>query len=380
MKEYIIVGAGLTGAVVARCLADAGHSVLVLERRGHIAGNLYDEYCDLGFLVQRYGPHVFHTNSERAYEFIKKYGEWDDYFLECSVYMKGKFTPSPFNFQTADDYFELGKAEAIKAALRAQYGGRERVSVTELLESSDSSVKEFADFLFDSDYKPYTAKQWGVSPSEIDASVLKRVPVLLSYETGYFTDRYQCLPRGGYTRFIKRLLSHKNIKIKLKTDALPLISIKDGSVFFRGKKPTGALVYTGAADELLATKYGALPYRSLRFKYETHACQSYQKSAVVAYPEEKDYTRITEYTKLPRQNTANGTIIAKEYPEPYSHGSEPYYPIPTEKSAALYEKYRCELEKIPNLILCGRLADFKYYNMDAALLRALEIADGILKK
>lgn len=378
MKEYIVVGAGLTGAVIARHLAEKGHLVTVVERRRHVGGNLYDEEDENGYLIQRYGPHIFHTNSQRVYDYVKKYADWDDYSLECMVYMRGKYTPSPFNFKTVDDYYPWEKAAAIKASLRAKFGGRASAGILEMLESDDETVREYGNFLYENDYKLYTAKQWGIPPEKIDKSVLRRVPVLFSYERGYFSDRYQCLPRGGYTKFIENILNHKNIKLLLNTEASSFISIKRGKIFICGKESSKTVIYTGAADELLDAEYGVLPYRSLRFEYRTEECDSFQPAAVVAYPEAVSYTRITEYTKLPYRKTHGKTVIAVEYPIRYKSGNgEPYYPVPTKESSELYEKYRKALKKIPNLILCGRLGDFKYYNMDAAILRALELCDAL---
>ena len=377
-KEYLVVGAGLSGAVIAGVLARRGHKITIIERRGHVGGNLFDERDENGFTVQRYGPHIFHTNNERVYRFIKEYGAWDEFSLECMAHMKGKYTPSPFNFQTVDDYFDTEKAKAIKASIAARFGERKKASVLEMLESDDKTVKEYARFLFENDYRPYTAKQWGIPPEKIDASVLRRVPVLFSYERGYFDDRYQCMPKEGFTRFIEKIIRHKNIKLKLNTDASSIISIADGKLLINGRESDKTVVYTGALDELLCGKYGALPYRSLRFEYRTENVDSFQPAPVVQYPEAPLYTRITEYSKLPPQKTHGRTLIAVEYPIKHESGvTEPYYPIPTSESLSLYKKYRESVEGIPNLVVCGRLGDFKYYNMDAAILRALEICDTI---
>ena len=378
MKEYIVVGAGITGAVIARHLAEGGNKVTVIDRRNHLAGNLYEEKDACGILVQKYGPHIFHTNSKRVYDYITKFGEWEDFFLEVMVYMKDKFTPSPFNFKTIDDYYSKEDAEALKARIREIYGDLPKTTIVEMLGSKDPLIKQYADFLFESDYSLYTAKQWGISPKEIDISVLKRVPVLFSYKTGYFDDEYQCMPKGGFTEVIKNILDHGNITVELGRDALDFISISDGEVLIDGKKTDKTVVYTGAADELMRCEYGVLPYRSLRFEYKTENTDSYQEAPVVAYPEVEGYTRITEYAKLPPQKTNGKTVIALEYPLPYEAAkTEPYYPIPTEASSALYAKYREKLDKIPNLILCGRLGDYKYYNMDQAILRALELCDTL---
>lgn len=377
MKPYIIVGAGLTGAVIARHLAEKDNDVTVIDRRPHIAGNIYDCKNEDGLLIQKYGPHTLHTNNSRVYEYIKKYGEWDDFYLECMVFMNGKFTPSPFNFQTIDDYFSKEKALEIKEHIKKRYGDAEKTTIVEMLSSDDAIIKEYAQFLYDNDYSLYTAKQWGISPKEIDVSVLKRVPVLFSYKTGYFGDKYQCMPKKGFTDFISNILNHKNITLQLNTDALKTLSIVDGRILINNERTEATVIYTGAADELLKCKYGVLPYRSLKFEYKTKPTDSYQTAPVVAYPQADGYTRITEYSKLPPQKTDGKTVIALEYPQPYTDGTEPYYPIPTEKSQNLYEQYKAELSKIPNLILCGRLGDFKYYNMDQAIERAFEICDAL---
>lgn len=378
MKEYIVVGAGITGAVISRHLAEKGCKVTVVDKRSTIAGNLYEEKNENGILVQKYGPHIFHTNSKRVYEYVKKYGEWEDYFLECMVYMNGKYTPSPFNFKTIDDYYPAEKAELIKERIRAKYNGAEKSTIVEMLGSDDPVIKEYADFLYDNDYKLYTAKQWGISPEEIDISVLKRVPVLFSYKTGYFDDVYQCMPKGGFTSVIANILNHDNITVKLNTDALSFIEIRDNELLIDGEHTDKTVVYTGAADELMKCAYGVLPYRSLRFEYKNEDTDSYQDAPVVAYPQADTFTRISEYTKLPVQQANGKTVIAVEFPLPYVAGqTEPYYPIPTEDSCALYNKYRKHLDKVPNLILCGRLGNYKYYNMDQAIESALELCDTL---
>ncbi len=378
MKEYIVVGAGITGAVIARHIADLGHKVTVYDRRKTIGGNLYEEKTDNGILVQKYGPHIFHTNSDRVYEYIKKYAKWENYFLECMVYMQGKYTPSPFNFSTIDDYFSKDKALEIKSHIKAVYGDAERATIVDMLECQDEVVRKYAEFLFESDYSLYTAKQWGVSPTEIDISVLKRVPVLFSYNTGYFSDKYQCMPVGGFTKFIANILNHENITVQLDTDALSFIKIENSTLLLNGVKTDKTVFYTGAVDELMKNAFGVLPYRSLRFEYKWYNMESYQEAPVVAYPEADGYTRITEYTKLPIQRGNGKTIIAKEFPLQYEKGiSEPYYPIPTDENISLYKKYSAHLACIDNLIICGRLGEYKYYNMDQAIERALELCDSI---
>ena len=264
MYDYVVVGAGISGSIAARCFAEQGQKVLVVERRNHIAGNLYDETDESGILVQKYGPHIFHTNNLKVEEYLKKWGSWEDYFLECMVYMNGKYTPSPFNFQTIDDYFPKEKAEEIKSHIRQVYGNVPKETIVNMLECEDSVIREYAEFLYANDYSLYTAKQWGIEPSEIDKNVLRRVPVLFSYKTGYFDDTCQMMPTQGFTAVIKNILNHPNITVLLNTDANHSLSFSEETkkVYYEGNEIT--VIYTGAVDELLDYRYGRLPYRSLR--------------------------------------------------------------------------------------------------------------------
>lgn len=380
--DLLIVGCGFTGSVVARYAADMGKKVHIIERRCHIAGNMYDYVDENGFLVQKYGPHTFHTTNKELYDYILQYGEWEEYKLTCMAQIDGKFTPTPFNFQTIDDFYEKEKAAALKERIAQIYGDAEKTTIVEMLESEDALIKEYADFLFEKDYSLYTAKQWGISPKEIDVSVLKRVPVLFSYKTGYFDDPYQVMPKISFTHFFENMLDNENIKISLNTDARDIIKVKDGILYINGEKAQIPVLYTGACDELLDYKHGILPYRSLRFDLKCENTDSFQDAPVVAYPQAQGYTRITEYTKIPYQKTNGKTVVAVEYPlayDPYKK-AEPYYPILTEKNNAMYQKYRKELDNVENLYLGGRLADFKYYNMDQTLEKAIELSQKICSR
>jgi len=380
MYDAIVVGAGFVGSITARYLAEQKKKVLLLERRGHIAGNMYDETDEDGILAHQYGPHAFHANNPKVYEYLTSFCPFDEYRLTCMVFMNGKYTPSPFNFQTIDDYFSSEKAAQIKAGIKGVYGEQPKAAILEMLNSEDPYVKEFADFLFDNDYRPYTAKQWGMPPSEIDASVLARVPVSFSYQTGYFDDQFQALPADGFTRLFEKILDHPGIDLRLNTDAKNHLRIDAGrkKILFEGRETPVPVIYTGAPDELLDYRFGPLPYRSLRFTYETINQKNYQQAPIVAYPQVEGYTRITEYTKLPYQDKPR-TKIAYEYPFPYLKNgeTEPYYPIINDKNRTQYKQYADELSGIQNLYLCGRLADYRYYNMDQAIERAFEIC-GLL--
>lgn len=376
--DYLVIGCGLSGAVVARHLAERGRQVTIWERRDHIGGNMYDYVDEHGFLVQKYGPHTFHTKKKELYDYMCRFGRWQDYKLTCGAAWGGKYTPTPFNFTTIDTFYPAEKAELLKEKLKKAFSGRDTATVVEVLAHPDEDIRGYAEFLFQNDYAPYTAKQWGVSPSEIDPSVLKRVPLRFSYEEGYFDDPYQVMPEQSFTHFFQNLLDHPNIHVELGVEALDHIQIRNDRIILDGVPLEIPVVYTGALDELFGGIYGRLPYRSLRFEWKYEDKESLQDAPVVAYPQEAGYTRITEYKKLPVQ-TGTGTSYALEYPLTYQEGTqqEPYYPVLTEQSQQQYEQYRRAAEAVPNLICCGRLADFKYYNMDQALEQVLRAFENI---
>ena len=381
MYDYIIIGAGLCGSVMARSLAEKGNNILILERRNQIAGHIFDEMDQNGILIQKFGPHIFHTNNEKVYSYITKYHDWKPFKLQCKVWMKGKFTPSPFNFTTIDQYYSPDKATNIKTALQDYYPGKSTVSIVELLQSENTLIKEYAEFLFESDYSLYTAKQWGIKPSEIDVSVLKRVPVRLDYQNMYFDDKYECMPQNGYTSFVKSILNYPKITVKLGVNSSEYFKVTEDKVFFEKIEVAQncKLIYTGAIDELFDYCNGELPYRSLVFKYKTFNTELYQEAPVVAYPEDPNFTRATEFKQLPVQDIKGKSTVAFEYPIKYSikDNNDRYYPIPTKESAELYLKYKHKADSIKNLILCGRLADFKYYNMDRAIERCFELLNNL---
>lgn len=381
-SEYdaIIIGGGLTGCVIARRLAEElDFKVLIVEKREHISGNLYDYIDENKILVQKYGPHSFHTNNDEVYEFITKYHKWENYKLRCMVNMCGKTTPSPFNFQTIDDYFDKEDSEKIKSEIFKEYGSNDQATIVDMLTSDNKTVKKYAYFLFEHDYSIYTAKQWGISASEIDVSVLKRVPVVFSYRDGYYSDKHQILPAGGFTAFIESLIDHDNIDVELTSDFTDYLYIDtlNNNIKYNESNISIPIVYTGELDKLLEYRFGRLPYRSLIFNFATIRKDLYQPVPIVAYPEDEKMTRITEYKHLPVQVTKGVTTIVKEYPAKYEEDNEPYYPILTESSIHQYKMYKGEIAKISNLYVCGRLGDFKYYNMDQAIERAFEIFEEI---
>lgn len=378
--DCLVVGCGLSGAVVARFLAEEfDKKVVIWDKRNHIAGNMYDFKDEHGILVHKYGPHTFHTKEKHLYDYVCRFANWEEYKLNCMAHIDGKFTPTPFNFETIDEFYDKEQADKLKGAISKVFGNRKVATVLELLESDNVLVREYAQFLFDKDYSLYTSKQWGISANEVDPSILKRVPLRFSYDVGYFDDEYQVMPVNSYTEFFENILSHKNIKVELNKDALEYIKISDDNkIILNGEITDIPVIYTGALDELFGMKYGALPYRTLRFEWKYEDIDSFQPAPVVAYPQTKDYTRITEYKKLPYQNV-KGTTFAVEYSLQYEpdKSMDPYYPLLTEDSINKHELYKKEAEKIENLFFCGRLANFKYYNMDQALKCSLSLCDEL---
>jgi len=378
-KKYYVVGSGIVGCVVARELADAGAQVIVFERRNHTGGNVYDYKDEHGIQVHLYGPHIFHTKIDRVWEYVTKYCEFKDYNLVCGSVMDGKCVPTSFDFESVDVFFPE-EADKIKEHIKMVFGDQKSASVLEMLECEDEYVRKFAQYLYDKDYAPYTAKQWGISPDKVDRQIFKRVPVLFSYGSKYFDDPYQAMPVNGYMELIDNLLNHENIEVKTGVEALEHIKIKDNEIYMDNEKIDGTVIYTGPIDELFECEFGKLPYRSLRFEWKYEDIESFQDMPVVAYPQAEGYTRITEYKKLPVQDV-RGTTYAVEYPLPYIQGesNEPYYPVLTDESKVLFDRYTKLAGEVNGLICCGRLADFKYYNMDLAINRALEVADEIKK-
>ena len=377
MKKFYIVGSGIVGSVIAHELAERGGQVEVIERRNHTGGNLYDYTNEYGIHVHEYGPHIFHTKNHDIWNYVTRFAKWNDYNLVCGAVIDGKCVPTAFDFTSVDVFFPE-EAELMKEHIRMTAGDKKSATVLEMLESEDEYVRKFAQFLYEKDYQPYTAKQWGIPPEQVNKSIFKRVPIMLSYGSKYFDDPYQAMPVNGYMEMIKNLLDHPNIKVKTKTEALTVLSIENNDLLINGEKADGTVIYTGAIDELFGCKFGKLPYRSLRFEWKYEDIDSFQDMPVVAYPQAEGYTRITEYKKLPHQDV-KGTTYAVEYPLPYKQGEsyEPYYPGLTDDSQVLYDQYRKLADNIQNLICCGRLADVKYYNIDQAIERALDVVKNI---
>lgn len=382
MFDAIIVGAGIAGAVCARKLAEEGNKkVLVIERRDHIGGNCYDTKDEHGILIHVYGPHIFHTGDERVREYLSRFTEWYDFGHEVVANVNGKLIPVPFNLNTLHMVYEEEKAARLEKKLIAEYGEGSRVPIMKLRENNDPDVREIAEYVYQNVFLKYTMKQWGQKPEEISPEVTGRVPVVISYDNRYFKDKYQSVPLHGFTAMFEKMLDHENITFLMKTDCADVLRFENGKIFYKAEEFSGNLIYTGAIDELFECRYGRLPYRSLDFKFEHLDTDSFQGHSVVNYTVSEDFTRITEFKFLTGQKDTKGTTIVREYPFAYTgaEGEIPYYAILEEKNQMLYEKYKALTEEYKGFYLLGRLAEYKYYNIDAMTLKAMELADKLQK-
>ena len=380
MFDSVIIGAGVAGCVAARDLAESGRKVLVLEQRDHIGGNCYDEKDEHGILIHKYGPHIFHTKEQKAYDYLSRFTDWYAFGHEVVANVYGKLIPVPFNLNTLHMVYEQEKADALEKKLIDAFGLESRVPILKLREHEDPEIREIADYVYENIFLHYTMKQWGQTPEQIDPAVTGRVPVLISHDNRYFQEPWQGMPLHGYTLMFEKMLDHENITVEIGVDARSRVTFSEGSVSLDGQAFTGDVIYTGPLDELFDCRFGRLPYRSLRFDFEYYDKPDYQGHSVVNYTVSEDFTRITEFKYLTGQQ-AEGTTIVKEYPFAYTGaaGEIPYYSIANEANQKLYEQYRGLVEHIPNVWLLGRLAEYKYYNIDAMVLKALELPDKIKK-
>jgi UDP-galactopyranose mutase len=356
MFDYLIVGAGFAGSVLAERLASqAGKRVLLVDRRPHVGGNAYDHYDDAGVLIHRYGPHIFHTNSSEVFDYLSQFTGWRPYQHRVRASVDGQLVPMPINLDTVNQLYGL----SLTSFQLEEFFASVAEPVEHCRTSEDVVVSRVGRELYEKFFRGYTRKQWGLDPSELDASVTARVPTRTNRDDRYFTDTYQAMPRHGYTRLFERMLDHPGIKILLNTDYREI----------EGLIPYRELIYSGPIDEYFDFRYGKLPYRSLRFAFETLNSEVHQPAPVINHPNEHAYTRVTEFKYLTGQEHPKTTIV---YEYPRSEG-DPYYPVPRPENAEVYRRYKALAEATPGVHFVGRLATYKYYNMDQVVAQALAL-------
>ena len=385
--DVLIAGAGYAGAVCARSLAEGGKRVLVLERRSHVGGNAYDCPDEAGVLIHQYGPHIFHTNDSRVFAWLSRFTQWRDYqhrvVADIPDEKGGRMRyPVPFNLTSLETAFGAEEGKRLGDKLIAAYGAEKKVTILELRQNPDPEISALADYVYEHVFVHYTMKQWGQKPEDIDPNTTARVPVFLSRDDRDFQDACQGMPLEGYTPMFQKMLDHPNIKVELGADALERLDLSGDVLKVDGVPFEGEVIYTGQADELFRFQYGPLPYRTLDFRFETLEKDDFQGYGTVNYTVDQDYTRITEFKHLTGQVLPGKTTIVKEYSRAYGGilGEIPYYAIINPENNALYGQYKALADRFPNLHLLGRLAEYKYYNMDAIAGRALDLAEMLLTK
>jgi len=363
MFDYLIVGAGLAGSVLAERLASkANKKVLLIDKRNHIAGNTYDYYNNDGILVHKYGPHIFHTNSKEVFDYLGQFTAWRWYEHKVLASVDGQFVPIPINLNTINTLYGLNlSSDQVEAFLHSKAEKLSRIKTSE-----DVVVSKVGRELYEKFFRGYTRKQWGLDPSELDASVTARIPTRTNKDNRYFTDIYQAMPLHGYTRMFEEMLSHPNIKVMLNTDYKEIQELV----------PCKNLIYTGPIDSYFDYCYGKLPYRSLEFKFETLEAECVQPTGTVNYPNEHPYTRSTEFKYLTGQKHAKTTVV---YEYPQAEG-DPYYPIPRPENAEIYRKYQQLASTLPNVYFTGRLGTYKYYNMDQVVAQSLTLFKKLVEQ
>jgi len=363
MFDYLIVGAGFAGSVLAERLASVDEKkVLIVDQRDHIGGNAYDYFNKDGILIHKYGPHIFHTNSKKVFDYLSQFTPWRPYEHRVLASVDGQLVPIPINLTTINKLYGLDlNCSQLEGFFESKAEKIDRVRTSE-----DVVVSKVGRELYEKFFKHYTRKQWDLDPSELDASVTARVPTRTNKDDRYFTDTYQAMPLYGYTKMFQKMLSHPNIKIMLNTDYKEIIDVI----------PYKSMIYTGPIDSFFNYCYGRLPYRSIEFKFETHDSEVFQSTGTINYPNEHAYTRITEFKYLTGQKHSK-TSIVYEYPQ--AEG-DPYYPIPRPENAEIYKKYQGLANAMTNTYFTGRLATYKYYNMDQVVAQSLTLFEKITQR
>jgi len=361
--DYLVVGAGFAGAVIAERLArTCDKTVLLVDKRSHIGGNAYDHYNEDGLVVHKYGPHIFHTNSREVFDYLSQFTEWRPYEHHVLASVDGQLLPMPINLDTLNRLYGL-KMDSFEASKFLESVAEKKDAIKT---SEDVVLSRVGRELYEKFFRNYTRKQWDMDPSELDAAVTARVPVRTNRDSRYFTDTYQAMPMHGFTRLFENMLDHPKIKI--------LLNAKYQEI--RGAIPYRNLIYTGPVDEFFDFRFGRLPYRSLEFKHVTVNKPVFQPEAVVNYPNEHAYTRVTEFKYLTGQEHPK-TSIVYEYPQ--AEG-DPYYPVPRPENGLLYKKYKALADATAGVYFVGRLATYKYYNMDQVTAQALATFKRLAEK
>lgn len=377
MFDYIVIGSGLAGSVIAERIANVlNKKVLIIEKRTHIGGNCYDFKNQENITIHKYGPHLFHTDNEQVLEYLSQFTKWNKYQHKVLAFIDGKKVPIPFNLNSIKMLFPELLAKKLEKKLISKFNYGEKIPILELMESDDSDLKFLADFIYEKVFLNYTIKQWGVTPEEIDPEVTGRVPVSFSSDNKYFNDKFQFIPSHSYSKMFESLIENPNIKLLLNTDYNEVIKMnfETHQISFLGKEFKGKLIFTGRIDEFFEYKFGKLPYRTLDLKFETIDKPYFQESTVVNYPNDYSFTRISEFKHLYNIKSVKTTIL-KEYPREFEERDIPYYPYFTKSAKEIYNKYLEYSKKFENVTFIGRLAEYKYYDMDDVVKRALEIFD-----
>ena len=358
--DYLVVGAGFAGCVLAERLASGlNKKVLICDKRNHIGGNAYDHYDAAGVLVHKYGPHIFHTNSRDVFDYLSRFTEWREYQHRVLASVDGQLLPIPINLDTINKFYGLNlSGQQVEEFLASVAEKREPVRTSE-----DVVVNRVGRELYTKFFRNYTRKQWGLDPSELDAQVTARIPVRTNRDDRYFTDQFQSMPKRGYTHMFGNMLDHPNIKIMLNADYR---EVKEAVTFDQ-------MIYTGPIDGYFDYQFGKLPYRSLEFKHETHDRETFQTAPVVNFPNDHTFTRITEFKYLTGQEHRKTSIV---YEFPQAEG-DPYYPVPQPANAKIYAQYQELAKATPGVHFVGRLATYKYYNMDQVVAQALTVYKNI---
>jgi UDP-galactopyranose mutase len=354
MYDYLIVGAGLFGATFARLATDSGKSCLIIDKRSHIGGNCYTENIE-GINVHKYGPHIFHTSNKVVWDFVNRFAEFNNFILSPKAYSKGKLYSLPFNMNTFYEMWGISSPSQAKEIIEQQ---RFKGTPTNLEEQALSLVGKD---IYQTLIKGYTEKQWGKKATELPSFIIKRLPLRFTFNNNYFNDTYQGIPIGGYTSMVQKMLN--GIEVKLNTDYL-----SNGDYFNSIAKQ---VVYTGCIDEFFDYEFGKLEYRSLRFDHQVQDTDNFQGNAVINYCDsEVEYTRIIEHKHF-KKTQSTKTVITYEYPESYQKGMTPYYPINNKENQIIYEKYKNKSSSLTNFIFGGRLAEYKYMDMDTIIKSAM---------